>query len=317
MSTTVTTTTLESTKYQLSEIKNGFGAEIRGLDFTNGVNDDDYRVLLDAYGAVMIRKTGLTDETHIALGRKFGELDDVTPYIKAGRKNRCKYVELFDVSNVEEDGSLVDPDSPRGQANKGNCLFHVDSSFNPRRAGYSLLLVHELPPPGNGGGIAFADTRTAFDEIDSETRRALVDNDYIAAHSIVHSKKLAAPEHFADVDPLKHAMGRHHLLQRHEMSGRMNLYLAAHIHHIEGRHDSSEFFDKLFRHCTQDKYVIEFDWEDEGDLLIWDNTCTMHRALGGTFEGKYRRDMRRVTVHDSSVHAWGLNEHTNVRQGLP
>lgn len=62
MSTTVTTTTLESTKYQLSEIKNGFGAEIRGLDFTNGVNDDDYRVLLDAVTKVSYNEhTGLDD----------------------------------------------------------------------------------------------------------------------------------------------------------------------------------------------------------------------------------------------------------------
>lgn len=70
----------------------------------------------------------------------FGELDDVKPYIKLGRPNRLKYDELFDVSNVEEDGTIVPDQSPRGAANKGNCLFHVDSSFNPRRAGYSLLL---------------------------------------------------------------------------------------------------------------------------------------------------------------------------------
>ena len=66
----------------------------------------------------MFRETQLQDETHIALGRQFGELDDVKPYISAGRKNRLKYDELFDVSNVEADGSIVDTDSPRGQANK-------------------------------------------------------------------------------------------------------------------------------------------------------------------------------------------------------
>jgi alpha-ketoglutarate-dependent 2,4-dichlorophenoxyacetate dioxygenase len=54
-----------------------------------------------------------------------------------------------------------------------------------------------------------------------------------------------------------------------------------------------------------------------GDLVIWDNTCVMHRAVGGLFEGKYKRDMRRATVHDGSSQAWGLNEHTDQRQGLP
>jgi alpha-ketoglutarate-dependent 2,4-dichlorophenoxyacetate dioxygenase len=67
---------------------------------------------------VVLRATKLTDETHIELARKFGELDDVKPYVAAGRKNRLKYDELFDVSNIEPDGSIVDPNSPRGQANK-------------------------------------------------------------------------------------------------------------------------------------------------------------------------------------------------------
>lgn len=67
---------------------------------------------------VVLRGTKLTDETHLELARKFGELDDVKPYVSAGRKNRLKYNELFDVSNIWPDGSIVDPNSARGQANK-------------------------------------------------------------------------------------------------------------------------------------------------------------------------------------------------------
>lgn len=67
---------------------------------------------------MFFRSTGLTDEAHIEFSRKFGELDDVKPYIAAGRKNRLKYAELFDVSNVEADGSILDLKSPRAQANK-------------------------------------------------------------------------------------------------------------------------------------------------------------------------------------------------------
>lgn len=67
---------------------------------------------------IVIRNTKLNDEGHIDLARLFGELDDIKPYLAAGRKNRLKYDELFDVSNVEMDGSLVDPSSPRSQANK-------------------------------------------------------------------------------------------------------------------------------------------------------------------------------------------------------
>lgn len=271
----------------------------------------------------MIRSTGLTDETHIALGRQFGALDDVKPYIAAGRKMRCRYPELFDVSNVEEDGSIVDPSSPRGQANKGNDLFHVDSSFNPRRAGYSLLLAHELPPPGMGGHTAFADTRTAYDDLSPELKEQLLDHDYIANHSMHHSRKLASPEYFADVDPTQHPMGRHRLIQRHEASGRMNLYTAAHVHHLDDPKNTTspaerdELFQQLYQHAMQPQYTVEIEWQSPGDLVIWDNTCTMHRAVGGEFLRKYRRDMRRVTVHDGSESAWGLNEKIDRRVGMP
>lgn len=177
--------------------------------------------------------------------------------------------------------------------------------------------MHSLPPKGNGGGIAVADTRTAFDELDSTLKKELLDKNYIAAHSILHSKKQSAPEFYADYDPTAYPMGRHQLVQKHEASGRMNIYCASHIHHIEDCDHSQELFDTLFKHCTQDKYVVEMDWDEPGDLLIWDNTCTMHRAVGGEFERKYLRDMRRVTVHDSSSTAWGLNDHVDLRQGLP
>lgn len=135
-----------------------------------------------------------------------------------------------------------------------------------------------------------------------------------------HSRKLAAPEYFADLDPLDHQpMGRHQLLQVHEASGRENLYIAAHVHHIEGLNadQSRTLRDKLFAHATQDKYTVEIHWNQPGDLVIWDNTCTMHRAVGGPFVSMHRRDMRRATVHDSSSQAWGLNEHTDKRVGLP
>lgn len=203
---------------------------------------------------------------------------------------------------------------------QGNSLFHVDSSFNPRRAGYSLLRAHELPPKGTGGHTEYADTRTAFDDLPDDFKSDLLTNNYIAAHSLWHSRKKAAPKTFAHINPEDYPMGRHQLVQRHEPSGRMNLYIASHVHHIEGLslEKSDELFEKLYTHATQQKYVLSVEWENNGDLVVWDNTCVIHRATGGSFEGKYRRDMRRATVHDGSSTAWGLNDRrTDKRQGLP
>lgn len=170
-----------------------------------------------------------------------------------------------------------------------------------------------------GGETDFADVRTAFDQLPTTLKEELRDQDYIAAHSLWHSRKTAAPETFADVNPEDYPMGRHRLVQRHEASGRETLYLAAHIHHIEGLDPdaSRALLDQLFRHATQPRYVLRIGWESPGDMVLWDNTSVMHRAVGGSFEGRFRRDMRRATVHDGSSSAWGLNEKSDVRQGLP
>jgi alpha-ketoglutarate-dependent 2,4-dichlorophenoxyacetate dioxygenase len=249
----------------------------------------------------------------------FGELDDVTPYNKLGKKHRLSTDYLFDVSNLNEDGSIAKLSSHRAAMNRGNTLFHVDSSFNPRRGGYSLLRAAKLPPPGTGGATEFADARTAFEELSEDLKRELVERNYVAAHSLFHSRKKASPDALKDVDPMRYPMARHRLVQMHEPSKRMNLYIASHVHHLEGvdGERSRELIEVLYSHACQRKYVVSVEWLNEGDLVMWDNTCVMHRATGGSFEGKYSRDMRRATVHDGSSHAWGLNEVSSERQGFP
>lgn len=109
-------------------------------------------------------------------------------------------------------------------------------------------------------------------------------------------------------------MARHRLAQIHEGSGRVNLYVGAHLHHIEGLPDdeSTRLRDTLNKHVTQPKYVYTFHWEQPGDIIMWDNRALLHRAMGGSFAGKYRRDLRRTTVHDDSANAWGLNDTEGV-----
>ncbi|KAJ5887616.1 alpha-ketoglutarate-dependent 2-4-dichlorophenoxyacetate dioxygenase [Penicillium taxi] len=299
-----------------------FGAEISGVEFLHTVEEDVFQEVLAAitkYGVCVFRKTGLNDANHVAFAAQFGELDDVTPYLAGGRPNRLSDDRLFDVGNIDLDGSVFPRNSVRQEWNKGNGLFHVDSSFNPRRGGYSLLRAHELPPVGMGGETDFADVRTAFDELPSQLKADLRANDYVAAHSLWHSRKMAAPATFADVNPEDYSMSRHKLVQKHEASGRETMYIASHIHHIEGiaSEESSALVKQLLDHSTQPRYVLRVGWENVGDLVMWDNTAVMHRAVGGSFEGKFRRDMRRATVHDGSSTAWGLNERSEVRQGLP
>ncbi|CAK4031155.1 taurine catabolism dioxygenase [Lecanosticta acicola] len=312
----------EESNISVVELHPTFAAEARGVNFTKdiaAVDFDQIKKMIAKYGVVRFPSTGLDDAGHVAFASRFGELDDVSPYNKAGKKHRFAFEELFDVSNLLEDGSVAPLDSHRAAMNKGNSLFHVDSSFNPRRGGYSILRAHELPPPGTGGATEYADTRTAWNDLPEDLQEELLEKDYVACHSLYHSRKTASPEALPGVNPEDHFMSRHRLVQRHEASGRMNIYIASHVHHIEGLspEKSQALIEQLYNHCCQQKYVVSIPWENAGDMILWDNTCVMHRSTGGSFEGKYARDMRRATVHDSSTQAWGLNEQSVERMGFP
>lgn len=252
-----------------------FGAECYGVDFLHPIPPNIITELCSAlakYGVLVFRGAQLDDARHVAFASQLGELDDSTPYIKAGRKHRlAPYTELFDVSNLDDDGNIVSTDSLRYQLGLGNSLFHVDSAFNPRRAGYSILRAHQLPPKGTGGSTAFADTRTAYTDLDNETKETI--KDMVVAHSLWHSRRLAAPdcEYLKGMIPEEHFMGRHKLVQVHEASGRMNLYIAHHAHHIEGlnKGKGQELIRSLLDHASQDKYTFEVEWQNVGDIIIW------------------------------------------------
>ena len=99
----------------------------------------------------------------------------------------------------------------------------------------------------------------------------------------------------------------------------MNLYVAAHAHKIAGipQEKNDQLLETLLKQITQEKYCTSVAWHDVGDMTIWDYTCVLHRAGGGTFAGKYRRDLRRTTVHDACLTAWGLNDlKASKRPGL-
>ncbi|KAG0647565.1 Alpha-ketoglutarate-dependent 2 [Hyphodiscus hymeniophilus] len=304
---------------RITKVHPTFGAEVAGVDFSRTVPDDVFQEIVAAmakYGVCAFRNTGLDDKGHVDFSRRFGDLDDIRPYMTADRKLRYSYYELFDAGNIDDNGNLNEPDSPRAQYNKGNGLFHVDSSFNPRRASFSILRAVVLPPLDAGGNTDFADTRAAFADLPEDLKKTLIQKDYVVAHSLHHSRKVAAPEFFKDIDPTVLNMNKHRLVQLHEPSGRMNLYIAAHAHHIEGlpADKSTQLLKDLMDHATQEKYRLSFQWKDPSDMVIWDNTSVMHRA--GKLLGRYPRDMRRTTVHDASSQAWGLNSQQAKNPGF-
>jgi len=272
-----------------------FGAEISGVDITGPLDPVVRSEILAAqntFGVTVWRNTGLDDAAHIAFSRIFGHLE-LAPR-PPGRPPRFEHAELFDAGNLNVEGKINTDEMVRLHK-KGDRLWHTDSSFMQMRSAYSLLLCHEAPPVG--GETWFADTRSAYDDLPQAMKDRI--EGLSAEHSIWWSRKVAGyPFTEEDVDAKPSA--RHPLVHVHAGSGRKALYIAAHARDIVGlpREEGRALLAELTAFATQPKYVFSVRYEP-GDMVIWDNLCSMHR--GGDYdELTYRRDMRRTTVREGA-----------------
>jgi len=276
-----------------------FVAEVSGVDFSRPIDEATLAGIvsaMDRYAVCVFRATGLTDESHIAFSRQLGELEHA-PRLFGKNITRFAHPELFDAGNLDAQGRIL-VDERRRIYNKGNALWHTDSSFNPHRASYSLLLAHEVPPAG--GDTDFADTRAAYDALPAELQAKI--EDLWAEHWLWHSRMLAGYPEPTEAERQAKPPARHKLVQTHPGSGRKTLYIASHASHIVGWpvEEGRKLLRELIEFATQPQFVRAVSWRQAGDLVIWDNRCTMHRAT--PFDDTvYRRDMRRTTVFDPVV----------------
>jgi Taurine catabolism dioxygenase TauD, TfdA family len=100
-----------------------FGAEVRGVDFSKPISKDVADQIVkgaDKYGVLVFRKTGMTDEDHIQFSKHFGDLDDISGFIPPGVRmsRRTRFLELFDASNLDGDGHILQEHEKRFQYNK-------------------------------------------------------------------------------------------------------------------------------------------------------------------------------------------------------
>ena len=272
-----------------------FGAEVSGIDITRPIDAAKRREIVDTmdrWGVNVYRNTGLNDETHIAFSRIFGHLE-LAPSMP-GRKTRHKYRELFDASNLNADGEIIQDDMLMLHK-KGDQLWHTDSSFMELRTSYSLLLCHEAPPVE--GYTWFADTRSAYDDLPQAMKDRIEHLE--VEHSLWESRRKAGfPLTEEEIDARPKA--RQPLVMPQKATGRKALYVAAHARDIVGMpaDEGRALLKELIDWATQPRYVFSVQYAP-GDLVIWDNLASMHR--GGDYDAKtYRRDMRRTTVREGS-----------------
>ena len=272
------------------------GAELRGVDLTRPVPPDDLAAIDAAFArhAVLVFPgQALDDEQQIAFSRHFGPLE-TSPDYAGSKKTRLMRREVSDISNLDAEGQVMSADDTRLLFNRGNQLWHTDSSFKFVPARCSLLSAREIPP--EGGETEFADLRAAYDALPEERQRRL--EGLVAEHSIFRSRALIGFTEFNEEIRRELPPVPQLVVRRHAPSGRKTLYLASHASHILGWpvEDGRRLIEELIAFATQPRFVYQHRWR-VGDLVIWDDRCTMHR--GRPYDDtRYRRDMHRTTVSD-------------------
>src|SRR6478735_12381959 len=202
---------------------------------------------------------------------------------------------LYDVSNLGPDGEIIDPDSPRARISKGNELFHADSSFNDLPSKWSILRGVTVTP--ERGETETIDMRAVYDALPQAAKDRIEGLE--AQHNYFHSRRKAGAAVDEAGNPLAPYMRSVQPVVRTSASGRKALFVGAHTERIVGldESESKALIEELVAFATQPQFVYAHKWR-QGDMLIWDNRCTLHRGTEYDYRN-HRRDMRRATVNEA------------------
>jgi alpha-ketoglutarate-dependent 2,4-dichlorophenoxyacetate dioxygenase len=273
------------------------GAECAGIDIALPLAPEAAAAIdegMDRYAVLVFRRDKpLSTEQQVAFTKNFGELEPPYTQIQSPDGKRLDSPHLADISNLGPGGHILGRDDRKRLFGLGNQLWHSDSSYKTIPARYSLLCAHVVPP--EGGNTEFADMRAAYDALDGKTK-ALIE-DLVCEHSRIFSKG-ALGFSFTEEEVRAFAPVRQRLVRTHRKTGRKSLYLSSHAGRIVGWPvpEAMLLLRELTEHATQREFVYSHRWR-VGDLVMWDNRTTMHRARRYE-DAKYPRDLRRTTLTD-------------------
>jgi alpha-ketoglutarate-dependent 2,4-dichlorophenoxyacetate dioxygenase len=271
-----------------------FAAEVEGLDLRRPLSVDEVAGLhagMDTYAVLVFHDQPIDDEQQLAFTRSLGEIEHaIGTSLRAPDEYRLPTT-FADVSNLDKDNRVFARDDRRRLFGIGNRLWHSDSSFKVVPAKYSLL--HARSVPSKGGNTEFADMRAAYDALDPETKTEV--EGLVCEHSQIFSRQQLGFTDFTEEERARFAPVRQRLVRTHLVTGRKSLYLASHAGGIVGWPvpEARAFLRDLVEHATQRQFVYAHRWR-VGDLVMWDNRQTMHRAR--PFPVHEPRDMRRTTL---------------------
>ena len=268
------------------------GAEIAGVDL-RALDDAAFAAIHRAWvdhQVLLFRGQNLTDQDLIAFSRRFGDLDHA-PIQENGQRIANGMPEIYVVSNVIENGVEI------GSLGYGEAVWHTDMSYLRAPPKASMLYALEIPPAG--GDTSFVDMYAAFEALPDALRARAMG--LRIKHAGTYNSGGYIRLGVTPTDDPRQAPGTlHPLVCTHPESGRRMLYLGRRrMAWLEGFElaDSDALLDEIWTHATRKQFVWTHQWR-VGDLVLWDNRCTMHRR--DPFDANSRRIMHRTQVKGSA-----------------
>jgi taurine dioxygenase len=266
----------------------GFGAEVRGVDLKS--IDDARFAAIEAmwhrHQVLLVRDQALSDADLIAFSRRFGELD-WAPVQESGRRFVEGLPELYIVSNVKVDGQ------PIGSLGAGEAVWHTDMSYLDMPPVASALYAIEVPPAG--GNTWFCSMHAIYAALPAELKQRIAG--LTIKHDGTYNSGGFVRQGVTPTDDPRSSPGAvHPLVCTHPDTGRRMLYLGrrrnAYIPGLELA-ASEALLDELWSYVAQPQFAFAHVWR-VGDLVMWDNRCTMHRR--DAFDDATRRIMHRTQI---------------------
>ena len=268
------------------------GAEVSGVDLKN-IGELQYQALKHAWHehqVVLVRGQTLSDPDLVAFSRRFGNLD-FAPVQETGRRFVEGLPEIYIVSNVIVNGE------PIGSLGAGEAVWHTDMSYLDVPPMASMLYALEVPV--TGGNTSFCSMYSVYDALPTELKSRIADLK-IKHDGTYNSGGYLRQGVSATDDPRTSPGAVHPLVCTHPDTGRRMLYLGrrrnAYLMGLELA-ESEMLLDLLWDFVGCPEFAWEHVWR-VGDLVLWDNRCTMHRR--DPFDASARRIMHRTQIKGSA-----------------
>ncbi len=246
----------------------GCGAIVTDVD-VRSMSDAEWRSIYEAWleaGVICIRGQSLTIKDFLSYGQRFGQ---IFPHlVKKSRHPDHPELTVMGIDARNADGSVNKPVYTRGHG------WHTDGPWDPK--GCKATQLYGLEIPSRGGDTLFANMAMAYNALPISLQKRIEDleADYVYGGASRKSADLLEPED-RNLPPV-----RHPLIRTHRETGQKTLYFnPTHLLRIVGLPDkeATALFQELEAYQIAPGAEYRHKWQ-VGDLITWDNRCTLHSA---------------------------------------